>query len=481
MIEISPEVVDASRFFEKENGKALADPRTRLIVGDGRSHFQLSRQQYDVLISEPSNPWIAGVAALFTREFFLAARERLKPGGIMSQWANAYNISDRDLRSIVATFRSVFPDGTIWLVGRDDVLLVGGLEPIDERLSGIATHWNRPHAAEDLAQVGVSDPFAIWSLFIGGAREMEQYSSGAALLTDDRMTLEFSAPRELHQRRSGENTAALTALVGAENGPAAVRDARKAAGALEWTHRGTMLARADVHSLAYDDFARALTLQPGYAPALDGLVRAATLTRSAPDALAWIKALSEKLPPSVGVLVARSKLLAVAGQPADAAEAANDARRLAPASPLALEQLASLHADAGDLTALKPIVEALKSAAPDRPATFYYQAVSALLDGRADEAVRLAKQAIAVDPQYAPVYDLVGAAYTKLDQLPDARAAFEKSLTFDAHDSSAYVNLGLVELAAGNRAAAVNYFAEALWLEPESRVAREGLARAGSR
>ncbi len=124
-IEISPEVVDASRFFEKENGKALADPRTRLIVGDGRSHFQLSHQQYDVLISEPSNPWIAGVAALFTREFFLSARERLKPGGIMSQWANAYNISDGDLRSIVATFRSVFPDGTIWLVGRDDVLLVG--------------------------------------------------------------------------------------------------------------------------------------------------------------------------------------------------------------------------------------------------------------------------------------------------------------------------------------------------------------------
>jgi tetratricopeptide (TPR) repeat protein len=239
-----------------------------------------------------------------------------------------------------------------------------------------------------------------------------------------------------------------------------------------------MLARADVHSLAYDDFVRALTLQPDYAPALDGLVRAATLTHSAPDALAWIKSLSEKLPPNVDVLVARSKLLTAAGQPADATEAATEARRIAPSSPLALEQQASLQAEAGDVTALKPIVEALKSVAPDRPATFYYQAVSALLEGRADEAVRLANQAIAADSRYAPVYDLIGAAYTKLDQLPDARAAFEKSLTFDAHDSSAYVNLGLVELAAGNRAAAVNYFAEALWLEPDSRVAREGLARA---
>ena len=85
---------------------------------------------------------------------------------------------------------------------------------------------------------------------------------------------------------------------------------------------------------------------------------------------------------------------------------------------------------------------------------------------------------LTADPQFAPVYDLVGAAYTKLDRLPEARAAFERSLSFDAHDSSAYVNLGLVELAAGNRDAARNYFAEALWLEPDSRVAREGLTRA---
>ena len=118
-------MIEASRFFAAENHDALSDPRTRLIVGDGRSHLLLSQRTYDVIISEPSNPWIAGVSALFTREFFLAARDRLAPGGIICQWANAYNISDRDLRSIVATFLSVFPDGTAWLVGADDVLLVG--------------------------------------------------------------------------------------------------------------------------------------------------------------------------------------------------------------------------------------------------------------------------------------------------------------------------------------------------------------------
>jgi spermidine synthase len=478
VIEISPEVVEASRFFEAENGNALADPRTRLIVGDGRSHFQLSHQQYDVLISEPSNPWIAGVAALFTREFFLAARERLAPGGIMCQWANAYNISDRDLRSIVATFRSVFPDGTIWLVGRDDVLLMGGRDPIDARLSGVARNWNRSRVAEDLARVAVRDSFSILSLFIGGPNEMARYAERAPILTDDRMTLEFSAPRELHQRRAGDNTAALSALIDLEGAPPVIRDARRNAGATEWSHRGDMLAKADVHAIAYDDYLNALRLDPAYPPALEGLVRAATLMRSASDALAWIASLNEKRPPSVDVLVARSKLLAAAGKPTDAIEAAATARRQDPASPVALEQQASLFADAANIVELRSVVDAMKQVAPDRPATRYYEAVDALLGDRTDEAVQMAKRAIASDAHYAPVYDLIGAAYTKLDQLPAAREAFAKSLTFDAHDSSAYANLGLVELAAGNRAAAANYFAEALWLEPESRVAREGLARA---
>ena len=85
---------------------------------------------------------------------------------------------------------------------------------------------------------------------------------------------------------------------------------------------------------------------------------------------------------------------------------------------------------------------------------------------------------MAIDRHYAPVYDLLGAAHTKLGHEREARAAFETSLGFDAHDSTAYTNLGLIELAAGNRDRAARYFAEALWLVPESRTAREGLARA---
>ena len=92
--------------------------------------------------------------------------------------------------------------------------------------------------------------------------------------------------------------------------------------------------------------------------------------------------------------------------------------------------------------------------------------------------MRSAERSIAADPNYAPVYDLLGAAHTKLGHTADARQAFERSLSFDPHDSTAYTNLGLLALAEQNRPAAARYFAEALWLAPNSRVAREGLTRA---
>src|SRR6185369_8280465 len=129
VVEISPEVVEASRFFDRESGAALSRPGVRLIVGDGRSHLLLTPRRYDVIVSEPSNPWRSGGAALFTREFFAAARSRLKPDGLLCQWAHTYDISPDDLRSIVATFASVFPQGTMWLVGEGDLLLIGAAGP----------------------------------------------------------------------------------------------------------------------------------------------------------------------------------------------------------------------------------------------------------------------------------------------------------------------------------------------------------------
>lgn len=476
VLEISPEVVQASAFFTAENRNALADPRTRLIVGDGRSHVLLGQRQYDVIVSEPSNPWIAGVAALFTQQFFAGARDRLAPGGIMCQWANAYNISDADLRSILATFRSVFPNGTAWLVGGDDVLMVGSREPIDALLANIARSWDRPGVAADLATVAVTDPFSIYSLFVAGPAELTTYTAAAGIFTDDSSRLEFSAPRELHNRNAGENAAALARLLGQDGGPAVIRDARARAGAREWRGRGDMMAKADVHQLAYDDYVKALTLDPRDRAALNGLVRIAVLTRRGADALAWVKALTGHGGGNPEVMVAISRLMASTGATADALAMAKDAAGMTPVTAAALEQLASLLADTGNLAELDATVARLQAAAPQAPAGYYYAGAAAFMRGEVERAVRLCEQAIALDANYAPVYDLLGAAHTRLQHPDEARAAFEKSLAFDAHDSTAYTNLGVLELGLGRKEQAARHFAEALWLTPGSPVARQGLA-----
>lgn len=477
VVEISREVVEASRFFEIENHKALDDPRTRLVVGDGRSHLMLSQQQYDVIISEPSNPWIAGVAALFTREFFEGAKARLAPGGLICQWAHTYTISERDLKSIVATFTSVFPNGTAWMVNDNDLLLVASADPLVPLLGNIDVNWSRGQAAANLAEVGALEPFDVLSLFAAGPAELAAYSAGADILDDDRMRLEFSAPRELHNTSAGDNDASFARAAAAGTPPDIVRERRERATAAQWRGRGDMLAKSDAYSLAYDDYTNALKLDPTDDAALKAFARTAILTNRATDAIGWIKAVAGDTP-TVAAQVALSKLMAAAAlrpEAMDAAKAACDVRPLVPAG---CEQLASLHADSGDRAQLEPVVHLLIGASPESAATHYYSAVLAFLGGDAQAALASAQRAIAVDASYAAAYDMAGAAHTKLGQADLAAQAFQTSLRFDPHDSTAYTNLGLLALAAGNRAAATNYFAEALWLTPDDASAREGLAQA---
>jgi Flp pilus assembly protein TadD len=143
--------------------------------------------------------------------------------------------------------------------------------------------------------------------------------------------------------------------------------------------------------------------------------------------------------------------------------------------PAGYEQLASLYADAGDSVRLDEAVDALRRFGADAPATLYYGAVAQLLHGNLPQAMVLAERGIGFHPRYAPLYDLVGAVYTRMGQLFRARWAFDQSLKFDAHDSTAYENLGLLALAEGNLKEARNYFAEALWLDPNAAAARRGI------
>jgi len=484
VLEISPEVVTASRFFDAENGRALSQPGVRLIVGDGRSHLLLTPRRYDVIVSEPSNPWMAGVAALFTREFFEAARDRLEPGGLLCQWAHTYDISAEDLRSIVRTFASVFPQGTMWLVGDGDLLLLGTNEEsnesaIDARLAGLAAECRKGATPALLSTIGI-DPdaaaFNLLSLFAGGPRDLVRYAGDARLQADDAMALEYSAPRGIYGRTTVDNAAILRRV--AESVPAPVRLATEAAGDAAWTSRGTMLLKADAFSPAYDAFLKAATLNSRNVAALEGLSDAAAGARREKDEEAWLTALSAREPANAAVSVELARVLASTGRYEQALEAATRAVDSAPADPRAGEQLASILADAGDADRLSVVADRLIERFPTRPDPMYYRATALFLRGRNEDAITTVRPLVAEHPDHARAQNLMGAACATLGRQECARAAFEASIRANPRDSSTYVNVGTFALQNANPQSALNYFAEALSLDPRSEAARNGLAQA---
>jgi spermidine synthase len=475
VVEISREVVDASRLFDSDSGRPLADTRTRLIVGDARTHLALTSSRYDVIISEPSNPWMAGVAALFTREFFAQARDRLAEGGMMCQWAHTYDIREEDLRSIVATFSSVFPSTSLWLVGDADLLLLGSTATTDNPGAEVAKGFARAGVKEDLATVGATGPFGVLSLFAGSGRALAEFSAGAEIQRDDRLQLEFSAPRSIIGATTGDNARALRERLQATTPPPLIAAARTSATASDWTDRGNMLLEAG-STAAMDDFTRGIELADPRA--LDGLRRAAVSAGRIEEALALLDRLARTHQLDGAFDVTISQLLAGAGDLRGAAEAAERSLLKNRQDVGALVQLASVQADASDADGLARTLVPLRALASETVDRVYYDGVLAYMRGDLQSAVVLAQQALDKQPTHARALTLSGAARASLGDRDSARRAFEAAVAATPGDPAPYINLGELELSGGNATRAAAWFAEALTVDPDSSAAREGLAKA---
>jgi len=199
VVEIEPAVVHASKWFHHFNGNVLDDSRVRLVIADARNFLRTTPERYDVIISEPSNPWIGGGATLFSREFFQIGRDHLRPGGMMVQWVEAYGLSTGDLQTVVKTFGAVFGNTSVWHVSMGDYLLFGRTDPtpIDVNLMK-ARYQGIPAVQHDLERIGIPDWPGVFGDFMLNSADASRYANGARLNTDDRLSLEFSAPKALY-------------------------------------------------------------------------------------------------------------------------------------------------------------------------------------------------------------------------------------------------------------------------------------------
>ncbi|HEY5648618.1 MAG TPA: fused MFS/spermidine synthase, partial [Nitrospiria bacterium] len=210
VVEIEPAMVEASSFFVAENRGVLSDPRVKLHHGDAKNVLLRSDEKYDLIINEPSNPWINGIATLFTEEFFALTRSRLNPEGVMVQWLQGYALSREDMRTVIATFLKVYPHASLWQASNVDYILVGGdgPRPLDLQRVRHVFHTNAG-VREDLKRLGNEFPEVIAGDFFLNREELEKFSRGAVLNTDDLLPLGFSAPKSLYLNTVRSNRAAL--------------------------------------------------------------------------------------------------------------------------------------------------------------------------------------------------------------------------------------------------------------------------------
>jgi spermidine synthase len=199
MFEINPTVIKANQFFQKENRNALNDSRMNLIVADARNYLMTSKEKYDVIISEPSNPWVEGEGFLFTREFYQIIKNHLSSDGIFLQWIGAYDFDKEDLQTSLNTIGSVFPYYQLWGDEKwSDLYILASDRKPDMDYGRIRSLFGSALINSDFSDLGqavgrshLKDQDLLLSFYIADSNVLKDYASQGEINSDDRPIIEF--------------------------------------------------------------------------------------------------------------------------------------------------------------------------------------------------------------------------------------------------------------------------------------------------
>jgi spermidine synthase len=245
VVDIVAAMPRAARLFSPWNRDPLDDPRLHLIVDDARSYLSQTRQRYDVIVSEPSNPWMAGTGSLFSQEHYARASSVLAPDGVYLQWLQTYELSDETFTAVVRTFRRVFPHVYAFQGNAEDLLMLGSRRPLAPDWPELERRLDVPAVREDLARIridGLASLLAFQSLspvsvdYLAARSELEN--------TDDNLFLEYRAPRDLFCRAHVSLVPALDERL--HGGPALLL------GELLRRHPGSVAPRSLLRTLSDD-------------------------------------------------------------------------------------------------------------------------------------------------------------------------------------------------------------------------------------
>ena len=202
-----PRVV--STYFGAQNYDVVRNPKVHIHIDDARHYLLTTREKFDAITSDPLDPWVKGAATLYTKEFFEAARDHLNPGGVVTLFVQLYDSSPDAVKSEIATFFDVFPNGliagnTFRGVGYDTVLL-GQVEPTRIDLDEIDARLKRSDfapVAASLREIGLASAVDLFSTYAGRAVDLKAWLRDASINRDRDLRLQYLAGLGLNMNES---------------------------------------------------------------------------------------------------------------------------------------------------------------------------------------------------------------------------------------------------------------------------------------
>ena len=442
----------ATELFAPENRGILSDPRVRMFVADGRNALLVRDKLYDVIISDPSDVWVAGVGNLFTREFYELARRRLKAGGLMVQWFHMHSLPPEQMKLIVATFRSVFPNTSLWRPNRGDVILMGSVEPVPWDLARLRERFAKvPGVAEDLRAYGFWDPLSIFAAFVLDGEDLgRMLADTRGLHVDDHPVVEYLAPRAERADTTSSNDAGVQALQTKTLPPIAGFEESRDLDPRARYLLGFALAsigRVDPGIRLMEESVRGERPDPNFVVGLANQYRAKGWTAKA--AAAYERALALEAGHAEASLHL-AEMLRSTGDDAGAERVLQAALRKTAADASLAAAAARLLLDGNRaepaLAVLAPAFE--KSPADVRLRLLEGEALAAA--GRGDDASGVLRTAASEDPDNAETQRRAGDLMLALGDVDGARAAYDRAVRLAPDDAAALVGLARAEFARGN-------------------------------
>lgn len=202
VVEIASEVVACNHFFKTENNNFMADKRVKIYIDDAITQLKTSTKKYDYIISEPSNPWIAGIGNLYSVEFFTTCKARLNSNGVLTQWFHTYDVNNDIFKLVVSTISHVFPHVSIWKISDADLIIQASVNPIAIDFNAMEQKMKQPLIAQELARIKMYDVATLLSTQVVSARNNPYAFTKNNVNSTDKSPLEFLAPIGLFTHQS---------------------------------------------------------------------------------------------------------------------------------------------------------------------------------------------------------------------------------------------------------------------------------------